>query len=774
MFSDFPLLRGVIILFFLMLFSVSTSAEEWASRTFVGHTADVMSVSYSPDGDFIATGSLDGTLRLWNVSTGLLQKVLAREKAGILSIAYSPDGGFIATGHNDTTLCLWDVSTGQQIRRCKGHGGAVLSVSYSPDGLTLASASVGGTVILWDVSTGERLMTLTGHEKSVRSVAYSPDGVSLATGSDDGTLRLWDVATGREETTLARHQKSVGSVSYSPDGLRVAAGNRDGKVLVWDVSTGRRLRRFGGQKASFTSVSYSTDGRMLATGHRDNTVSVWDVLTGSRITTLRGHRGDVESVAFSPDGLNLATGSSDDILRVWQLPKTRLGISPDPVVVAAKGRLTMGIDISGGLNIKGYQIRLGFDPSVLSYVEASKGGYLPASAFVSRRLSKKAIMLTGHVRTGTGMGAGRLATLTFDVLNVKASWVFLSDAVLIDDAGGEVGHLRQHTHLIPSRMQAGGVEAVAPALPLDVNSDGLLNDLDYQVVESNLGHRVGHSRHPADVNGDGLVDIRDLLRVAAALESGRSAGVSVGGTATPTDPLDPSQGLPRADPADVAADPVPRPTGALGLDDDAPDDDAPEVASVADNTPPEADPFDLGALLGETDPTDVNGDGELNLDDLLKVAGIVPDLGGAPGLDRLPVMLNRSRVRRWLKAAERNPIKDRVSQRGVVYLTQLLAVLPPEATQLLANYPNPFNPETWIPYQLSKPADVMLTIYASNGQVVRQLALGHQPAGTYESRSRAAYWDGKNELREPVASGVYFYTLTAGDFTATRKMLIQK
>ena len=104
---------------------------------------------------------------------------------------------------------------------------------------------------------------------------------------------------------------------------------------------------------------------------------------------------------------------------------------------------------------------------------------------------------------------------------------------------------------------------------------------------------------------------------------------------------------------------------------------------------------------------------------------------------------------------------------------QVLITLP-EKTELLANYPNPFNPETWIPYQLATDADVTLTIYASNGQAVRQLTLGHQAAGTYQSRSRAAYWDGSNAVGEPVASGVYFYTLTAGDFTATRKMLIRK
>ena len=107
-------------------------------------------------------------------------------------------------------------------------------------------------------------------------------------------------------------------------------------------------------------------------------------------------------------------------------------------------------------------------------------------------------------------------------------------------------------------------------------------------------------------------------------------------------------------------------------------------------------------------------------------------------------------------------------------LEQLARALTPYTTALLANYPNPFNPETWIPYQLSKATDVVVTIYASNGSVVRTLALGHQDAGMYKNRTQAAYWDGKNDLGETVASGVYFYTLTAGDFAATRKMLILK
>ena len=106
--------------------------------------------------------------------------------------------------------------------------------------------------------------------------------------------------------------------------------------------------------------------------------------------------------------------------------------------------------------------------------------------------------------------------------------------------------------------------------------------------------------------------------------------------------------------------------------------------------------------------------------------------------------------------------------------TPAAPVLLPDETALLVNYPNPFNPETWIPYQLAVSAEVVLRIYAANGALVRTLDLGHQSAGIYAYRSRAAYWDGKNEVGEPVASGIYFYTLIAGDFTATRKMLIRK
>ena len=181
--------------------------------------------------------------------------------------------------------------------------------------------------------------------------------------------------------------------------------------------------------------------------------------------------------------------------------------------------------------------------------------------------------------------------------------------------------------------------------------------------------------------------------------------------------------------------------------------------------------------LGKTgqNPADVNGDGSVNIQDLILVAGALGTSAAAPSLHpQVLEMLTATEIKQWLSAAQHLDLTNATAQRGILFLQQLLITLTPKETALLPNYPNPFNPETWIPYHLAKDADVTLHIYAVNGTLVRTLTLGHQAAGLYQSRSRAAYWDGKNAFGESVASGVYFYTLTAGDFTATRKMLIRK
>ena len=185
----------------------------------------------------------------------------------------------------------------------------------------------------------------------------------------------------------------------------------------------------------------------------------------------------------------------------------------------------------------------------------------------------------------------------------------------------------------------------------------------------------------------------------------------------------------------------------------------------------------VASSLGKTGPNtaDINGDEVVDIRDLVKVAGALETAAAAPALhQQLLKTLTAADAQKWLSQAQDLDLTEATTQRGVRFLEQLLAVFIPKETVLLANYPNPFNPETWIPYQLAEPADVTLHIYAIDGKLIRALVLGHQPAGMYRSRTRAAYWDGRNQVGEPLASGVYFYTLTAGNFTATRKMLILK
>ena len=183
---------------------------------------------------------------------------------------------------------------------------------------------------------------------------------------------------------------------------------------------------------------------------------------------------------------------------------------------------------------------------------------------------------------------------------------------------------------------------------------------------------------------------------------------------------------------------------------------------------------DLGNV-GTNLAADVNRDEVVSILDLVLVAGMFEDTAAAPSAQpQAPETLTAVEVQGWLTDARALEVRNPITKRGFVVLEQLLVSLTPRETELLANYPNPFNPETWIPYRLAEDAFVTLTIYDLSGQVIRTLDVGHRIAAAYENRSKAVHWDGRNGLGERVASGVYFYTLTTEDYSATRKMLVVK
>ena len=185
----------------------------------------------------------------------------------------------------------------------------------------------------------------------------------------------------------------------------------------------------------------------------------------------------------------------------------------------------------------------------------------------------------------------------------------------------------------------------------------------------------------------------------------------------------------------------------------------------------------VATQLGQTGPNiaDANGDGIVHILDLVLVAGELGNEAGAPSIYSDGVELfSPSEVKTWLYEARGMGLEDVTLMRGIRFLESLLAAFAPRQTALLPNYPNPFNPETWIPYRLATDADVQISIYDGRGVLVRQLNTGHQTAGHYIDRGRAAYWDGRNEHAETVASGVYFYRLRAADYSHMRRMVIVK
>lgn len=289
--------------------------------TLSGHSGEVNTIAVSLDGQKIATGSDDRTIKIWSLNTRKQLRTLKGHSQWVYSVAISPDDRTVVSGSKDETIKVWNLNTGQELRSLRAHASYINSVAISPDGQKIASGSYDKTVKIWNLNTGQELNTLTGHSREVLSVVFSPDGQKLVSASADRTIKVWDLNTLKELHTLTGHLGDVNAVAISPDSQKLASVSDDKTLKLWNLNTGKELRTFTGHLGDVNAVAFSPDGQTIATGSDDRTIKVWNPITGEEIGTLRGHLDQVFGVAFTPDGQSLLSTSKDKTIKIWQVPK---------------------------------------------------------------------------------------------------------------------------------------------------------------------------------------------------------------------------------------------------------------------------------------------------------------------------------------------------------------------------------------------------------------------------------------------------------------------
>ena len=717
-----------------------------------GHNGWVSDIAYSPDGKTIAGVSTDddSDLMLWDVKTGAYKVTLVgSDNASIDSIAYSPDGKTIAIA-DSYTLRLWDAETGTVIHEITLPIRTSLNnFVYSPDGKTIIGASTDGTVHLWDVHTGTHKKTLTGHAQGVLSgVIYSPDGKTFATVGEKSIL-LWESEAVTHKSTFIGHAGDVYSVVYSPDGKTIASGSSDNTIRIWNTMTGQHLRTLSGHTDYVYSVAFSPDGKTIASGSSDNTIRLWNANTGTLLRTLTGHSGGVSSIAFNPDGKTIASGSSDNTIRLWN---TNTGILLRTLIGHSGDIFSVTFSPDGNTLASG-----SWDGTVLLWELNStppSDTVVNLSASVASPEIGEQLIFSLNIADGQNI-AGYQATITYD-------------ATALSYVQSENGtYLPTGAFFIPPKVDGNTVQLAASSLAGETMGDGTLATITFEVVavkESTvrlsdviLTNSTGKTTKPQ--TEDGEITMPLIADATIRILAPQTQAVTIGDKLTFPLTISDGENITGYE-TTVTFD-----LEALRYIESVNGDYLPDGANFETRIVEE----NMLTLSANSPAGESNGDGTLAklIFEVVAIKSVTFALSGV----------------RLINAADAS-LLPQVENTTIEILEDAQAVDPNgkhytkwgkiKTTAVFQNYPNPFNPETWIPYQLAAPVDVTLTVYAPDGTVIRTLELGHQPIGMYQTRNRAAYWDGKNAQGELVASGVYFYTFSAGKFTATRRMLIRK